>query len=422
MTSDLRRQKTVVLADPRWFGHHPTYFLEFTASLLRLGHRVIGLTVQPEELKKGAKQICETMGLDFSERVIVGKLEEPSRAYLRPGQDHDPISAVMRWKFLRRAITKASQESGAEVDFVFLPWLDSYLRFQPSTQLASQLGKPWSGLYFRNHHFGHSLGAVSKAAKGDRSLRNASLVAVGVLDERFNEAMAAESGKEIIAFPDITNETPPQVPSAFSLEIMKAAEGRKIIGMIGLERRKGLLTMLKIAEAVADSENWYFVAAGQYARDTFSPKEQAYVDSVQAKVDSGELSNLSLKLPGERVNDGADFNSLIRTFNLIYAAYEGFEGSSNALTKGAIFERPLIATRGECVASRVEEFGMGLTITEGSVEEGIEAIRKVLAGVDGEGQPLAKRFQDYHRKHDRKRLDEVFGQLLTLAEGSPTHP
>lgn len=410
--------KTVVLADPRWDGHHPTYFYEFTASLLRLGHRVIGLCKEPEQFQKEAAVICRRKGLDIAERVFAGPLEDPGRAYFRPGQDHDPISTVVRWRCLKKAIAHGEKESGWSTDFVFLPWLDSYIRFQPSTRLANQLGKPWAGLYFRNHHFGFPQSSVHRAAKGDRSLRNASCVAVGVLDERFSEAMAEVTGKEIIAFPDITNENPPEVPSAFALEVIKRAGGRKIIGMVSLEKRKGFLTMLKIAEAVAGKEDWYFVAAGKYAQDTCSPEEQAYAAAIQEKVDSGELDNLYLQLPGERVNDGADFNSLIKVFDVIYAAYEDFQGSSNALTKGAIFKRPLIATEGECVGARVDEFGMGLNIPQGSVDKGIEAIRRVLAGEDWEGKTLGKKFSEYHAKHDRKRLDEVFTQLLAMAEKS----
>ena len=406
--------QTVVLADPRWDGHHPTYFFEFTASLLRLGHRVMGLCREPEQFEKEARLICQRMGIDFETRVFAGQLNDPDKAYFRPGKDHDPVSTVMRWRCLKNAMDTAAKASGYSADFVFLPWLDSYLRFQPFTKLANQLGAPWSGLYFRNHHFGENLNSIKKTAKGDRSLRNENLVAVGILDERFTEIMAQESGKKIIAFPDITNEEKPEIPSPFALEMIKQAAGRKIIGMVSLEKRKGFLTMLKIAEAVRDQEDWFFVAAGKYAQDTCSQEEQAYVLSIQAKVKSGELTNIYLQLPGERVNDGADFNSLIKAFDVIYAAYEDFEGSSNALTKGAIFERPLIATKGECVGGRVEEFGMGLTIEQGSVSEGEAAIRRVLAGEDWEGKPLQARYADYHALHDRKKLDEVFAELLQM--------
>lgn len=419
MSAEERVMKTVVIADPRWAGHHPTYFYEFTASILRLGHRVIGLCKEPEQFEREAAVICKRKGLAVGERVFAGALKDPEKAYFRPGKEHDPLSTVVRWRCLKKAIAASEQLSGWSADFVFLPWLDSYIRFQPSTRLANQLGKPWAGLYFRNHHFGYPQSSIHRAAKGDRSLRNANCVAVGVLDERFNDAMAEMTGKEIIAFPDITNENLPEVPSAFALEVIKRAAGRKIIGMVSLEKRKGFLTMLKVAEAVAGKEDWYFLAGGIYVHETCSPEEQAYVDAVQAKVDSGELDNLYLQLPGERVNDGADFNSLIKLFDVIYAAYEDFQGSSNALTKGAVFQRPFIATEGECVGARVAEFGMGLNIPQGSVEKGIEAIRHVLAGEDWEGKPLSKKFADYYAKHDRKRLDEVFTRLLSMAEKAP---
>ncbi len=42
---------TVALADTKWFGHHPTYFREFAASLRRLGVFVIALCPQPAELE-----------------------------------------------------------------------------------------------------------------------------------------------------------------------------------------------------------------------------------------------------------------------------------------------------------------------------------------------------------------------------------
>ncbi len=410
--------KTVVLADPRWNGHHPTYFFEFTSSLLRLGHRVMGLCREPQQFEEEVRLICQRMGISFEERVIVGALDDPDKAYFRPGQDHDPISTMLRWNCLKSAINETVEASGHQVDFVFLPWMDSYLRFQPSTRFGSWLGVPWSGLYFRNHHYGSDLSLIRRVAKGDRGLKNKNLTAVCILDERFQDAMAKDSGKKIISFPDITNEAAPKEPSPFALEVARRAAGRKIIGMVSLEKRKGFLTMLKIAEAIAGREDWFFVAAGKYAKDTCSEEEQAYVQSVQDKIDSGELNNTYLKLPGERVNDGEDFNSLIETFDVIYAAYENFQGSSNALTKGAIFKRPLIATRGECVGGRVEKFGMGLTIEQGSVQEGEQAIRNVLAGKDWEGEDLTKRYADYHALHNRERLDEVFAELLELGVSS----
>jgi hypothetical protein len=406
-------RKTVVLADSRWVGHHPTYFIEFTASLLRLGHRVIALCPEPEEYGVAAKEVCARLGLEPGDVLRVGKLHEPRLTGILPGQEHDPVSAVMRWRCLRRGINEVQERSGWRAEFVFLAWLDSYLRFQPSKSLPGVvLGLPWSGLYFRNHHFAEKQGLLYAAAKGDRSLRSPLCASVGVLDERFNGRMTEVTDTKVVVFPDITNEEDALETSAFTQEILRKAKGRKIIGMVSLERRKGFLTMLRIAEAVAGREDWYFVAAGSYCPETCSEEEQRYVEGLAGRVARGALDNLHLELPGGRINDGAEFNSLLKSFDVIYSAYEGFEGSSNALTKGAVFERPLIATRGECVGARVEAFELGLTICEGNRAQGEQAIRRVLAGIGWADEPLALRFGDYHRQHDRNRLDEVFAEIV----------
>lgn len=406
-------RKTIVLADPRWAGHHPTYFAEFAASLLRQGHRVLALCPEPEEFRETAVGICERLALDPKETLWVGKLNDPNRAYLRPGHDHDPISTVLRWRFLRKAIDVVQAASGWQAEFVFLPWLDSYLRFQVTSRLPELvLRLPWSGLYFRNHHFSEPRSLWVSRAKGDCTLRSPLCRHFGVLDERFVEAMEAESGKKAIVFPDITNEADAAELSPFAQEILAKADGRKVVGMVSLEKRKGFLTMLRIAERVADREDWFFVAAGMYGKSTCSEEEQAYVEDLAARVASGEISNIHLELPGGRINDGVEFNSLIKAFDVIYAAYEDFQGSSNALTKGAIFRRPLVATRGECVGGRVEKFGLGVTFDQGDVDQGEEAIRRTLVGVDWSDQPLALRYADYHEQHNRRRLDAVMAEIV----------
>ena len=406
--------KTIVLADPRWDGHHPTYFKEFTASLLRLGHRVIALCRKPDELRPAAVATCDELGLDPAEMLHIGQLDDPDRAFILPNKfDHDPLSTAARWRCLRRALSTAETESGWRGEFVFFPWLDSYIRFQPSKSLPSKiLGRPWGGLYFRNHHFGGEISTLRSMAKGDRSLQNQDCRAVGVLDERFTEAMADCSGRPIIPFPDITDETAAEAPGELAAEVTRRAAGRKVIGLIGMEKRKGFLTMLRIAEAVAEREDWYFVAAGVYYEESCSEEDRRYAEEINARVASGELDNIYLQLPGARVNDGADFNSLLCAFDIVYAAYEDFQGSSNALTKAAVFGRPLIATRGECVGNRVEQYDLGLTIPQGDVAAGEEAIRRVLAGIDWENRPLAPRYAEYHALHDRDRLDEVFEKII----------
>ncbi len=408
-------RKTIALADPRWYGHHPTYFKEFAASLLRLGHRVVALCREPDELEPALRATCAELGLDPAEAIEVAPLADPDRAFVFPERiDHDPLSTIARWRCLRRALAGAEAASGWRADLVFFPWLDSYLRFQPSKALPSlMLGRPWAGLYFRNHHFGSAPRLLTTIAKGDRGLRNRDCRAIGVLDERFAEAMSETSGRPVIPFPDITDETDPAALSPLAERVLRQAAGRKVIGMVSLEKRKGFLTMLRIAEAVAGREDWYFVAAGTYCPETCNAEERAYVERVDRLANrEGKLDNVMLKLPGERIPDGAEYNSLIKCFDLVYAAYEDFRGSSNALTKAAVFGKPMVATRGECVGNRVERYGLGLTFDQGDAAGGEEAIRRALAGVGWDGAPLAPRYSEYRALHDRDRLDEVFEEIL----------
>ena len=52
------------------------------------------------------------------------------------------------------------------------------------------------------------------------------------------------------------------------------------------------------------------------------------------------------------------------------------------------------------------------SLSDGNLSQGEQAIRRVLAGIDWADKPLALRFSDYHRQHDRNRLDEVFAEIV----------
>jgi hypothetical protein len=401
-----RTLKTVVLADTRWAGHHQTYLLELTAALLRCGVRIILMCAHPE-------LICERLaaaGVEASEDRVRGVVFQSSnRSFLSKTRDHDPLTTVLRWQRTGKLIRRFEQENDWKADLVFLPYLDSYLRFLPLHIIPDiLLGLPWSGLYFRNHHLEHPPSQLTLAAKGDYLLRSRSCLAVCVLDERFNDRIRQISGKSVIDFPDMTDETPPTdlVPEA--AEIRKLAAGRKIIGLISMERRKGLITLLKAAVAAHEAQRpWFFVATGPILLDTFTAAELAYCHEVKARVTSGELDNLYYNTDGNRIQDGAIYNSIFTSFDIVWAAYEEFEGSSNALTKASRFGIPILATAGQCIGGRVERFAMGATFTERDVSGCLHAISEILTT-----PAHAADFSGYHARHSRARLDEILGDLI----------
>jgi hypothetical protein len=83
-------RKTVALTDPRWSGHHPTYFKEFFASMVRLGVRVIALCPDPDGFRKSAASICEDLGLEVDEWIVTGDLPVTECGFFTRRFDHDP--------------------------------------------------------------------------------------------------------------------------------------------------------------------------------------------------------------------------------------------------------------------------------------------------------------------------------------------
>jgi glycosyltransferase involved in cell wall biosynthesis len=405
--------KLIVVADPIWIGHHPMYFAQFTAAFIRLGAQVIALCPEPGEARReilGA--VSPEVAADLDRHVTIGKIEPARRSLLGGRFEGDPVGTAQRWKQVQREIARAEGLLGRRADLVYFPYLDTYLRFLP-VSLAPEilLGRPWAGLYLRNHHHAAPASlrqAVVMLGKGDALLRSASCRGIGVLDERFIPEMERFTGRTVRMFPDFTDTTLPEEPSVLAREIMAKAGGRTIIGMIGLERRKGLLTLLRAAELAKRRDlPYYFVGGGRIFQQEYTAEEWAGI----LKLANGGLENLHLDPQAGRIPTEADFNSLFSTFSVAWAAYENFQGSSNTLGKAAAFRIPCLASEGGCVGHRVDAYGTGLTIPQGDAERALDAIPLLKEGKDRNGQPLALRHADFQADHSLARLDALLGEL-----------
>jgi hypothetical protein len=130
------------------------------------------------------------------------------------------------------------------------------------------------------------------------------------------------------------------------------------------------------------------------------------IHSLTRKIASGEIDNLHLDPTAGRISNESDYNSLFLTFNIAWAAYEGFQGSSGTLSKAALFGIPCIASTGECIGQRVERYRMGITIPEGNAEAALAAIKQL------ETRDETPRFADYREDHSQDRLDRILAKLL----------
>lgn len=400
---------TIALIDPVWLGHHKTYFIAFVHALVAVGARVLGACPHPAEV--------EFLSELYPGMVFIGKLIDPGGSKILPGRDYDPLLTHQRWVNARRALRSLEKKHDIKAQLVFFAWLDSYLRFMSSPRLArSLIGLPWSGLYFRSQHLrtGGIKSVLAKRLRGDFLLRSANCRAVAVVDEEMVGTIEKFAAKRVMTFPDITDETAgnPQHPLARTVRDMAA--GRRIIGMIGLEKRKGFLTLLRAAQLAKQlGKPWFFAFAGRVYWGTLDEAETTWLrELLQDPPD-----NIYLDPEAGQVPDGEAYNGLAGEFDIFFAAYITalFDSSSNTLTKAAFLRKPVIVSKGSCLEERARDFSLGIPIKDTDHEACVQAIELLLQGKNEQGADLNPKFREYHDRHSHERLRCCMKELVSLA-------
>jgi len=407
--------KTVALIDPIWAGHHPMYFGQFSASFLRAGARIIAICPKPHDAHR---EILEAAGTPACHnRLHLEPLASVKRSFFNGRFEGDPLRTFLRWKNAANAIDSALTKTGWKPDLVFFPYLDAYLRFLPIPSIPDiTIGIPWSGLYLRNHHFAEKpnlLHRLRLLAKGDALMRSASCREIGVLDERFNTAISHHTGKTVVAYPDVTQTLLPPAEPDLVRSIREKSLTRKIIGIIGLEKRKGVLTLMRAAlEAHRLQIPLYFVFAGSFLRETFTPEELAWLETIATRIRNGEIQSIHFDPLAPRIPNEPEYNALFNSFHIAWAAYENFQGSSGTLSKAAAFEIPVIASTGECIGTRVKRHNTGILIPQADSSAALAAINQLAKGLDSNGETLRPDFETYRNLHSIQHLDHILAKLL----------
>jgi glycosyltransferase involved in cell wall biosynthesis len=397
--------KTIALICPDTIGHHETYLRLFTQTLLDAGYRVAAFTPQPEQLTDWAVHTCP----DRLEQLTTFSLVY-SRKYRVPG----PLSIFFDKLAWVRFVAGAIKSAGVQPDLVFHTWLDNCIT-PGLTAALTDLVMPfrWSGLYFHPWYLRQNL-RFARVRRGplstEAALQSHRCPAVAVLDEGIADRLHLRlNGKPVIVFPDPADASPPDRDFSPVREIRERAQGRTIIGLIGaLAKRKGVLTLLEVARQAA-AESYFFVFAGQLMLNSFLPEEQRLIQTwLQALPENCYC--YPQRLPSE-----AQFNAIIDTCDIIFAAYHHFLSSSNLLAKAALFEKPVIVSEGYCMGERVHQYRLGLTVDEDNVPQSLAAVQQLDKQLDfDQGYPTA-RFAEYRQAHSNERLHSAFMQLLAAA-------
>ena len=402
--------KLIVLIDDMWEGHHPTYFKTFCKTLLELNYQVSGFCPEPQEVKEWLSDNCP----ELIENVYLSSIQtlaysKNSISILRP-----TINTLNRWYIAKIAVEKSIATFKKSPDLVFFSWLDNYSGTKLIINLIpliinSIFPYNWSGLLFqpllrREIKF-------SKFRFGFLNpfflLKSSYCKGFAVLDEGIIEKLQNKlPNKQIIAFPDFTDESPLDTSYSVVHEVRESAKEKVIIGLLGsLNKRKGLLTMLRVSQEIAH-QGYFFLFAGKLDSPSFSEDELKYIESIV----SSNPSNCFFYF--ERIPDENKFNTLINECNVLFVAYENFPNSSNLLTKAAIFKKPVISGKRFCIGERVKKYNLGFTISEGNVPECINVLESIYEELSTDFLSNKSYFEEYGQVNSVERLKKSFQTLL----------
>lgn len=419
--------RTIALIDPYQGGHHLTYLRLFSKTLLNLGCRVMTFSYEPNALLNWMTTHCPEISHRFHPFEMRPLQPNPlpllGRVRTIPGIGPVPqVGGILnKWRQATTTIQAGAQQIGHEPDLVFFDWLDSYFNhYLPHHLVDCVFPYNWSGLYFRPGHlrFGRRSLPLLKSPLTHHSLaRSRRCRSVGVVDEWIVDELQQELKIPVIPFPDFTDEAVPDPNYEVVHQIQDKARGRKIIGLIGaLSKRKGIVTLLKAAQQSIDKD-WLFVVVGALSEHQFHqdygqrfPEEYQWVRSLAESNPDNCFFHL------HRIPDESQFNALIKTCDIVFAAYENFPYSSNVLTKAAAFRKPVVASQGYCMGKRVERYQVGITIPEGSVAHCIDAFCDLLSEKSSIATKLVFDFEGLHSSHSIAQLDNAFTQTLDLSD------
>jgi glycosyltransferase involved in cell wall biosynthesis len=407
--SVLNTIKTISMIDWNWVGHHPTFFYHFSTALARIGCRVVPFCIKPEEflerlnkadLPSSVKNlICEPISI-----------KRPVYSSFRPARWRGLYDA---WRFfgaLGRHLRAWERSNGIKIDLVFFACIYDR-QFECIKYADCVFGFPWSGLYLHARSFrmpGSPIPYTGGLPCPEKIFSSRQLHSVAVLDEKAQEPMRKISqGKPVFTFPDFTDIEigGDRSMSGLAHKINDFACGRPVVSLTGhLQWTKGM-DIFTQAAAHPNLQDVFFFLGGEV-----NWREVSLSDKAELQRAWEELPNVYAHL--HRIIEESSLNAVYQVSDVIVAAYRAFPNSSNAVTKAAFLERPIVVSDGYLMAERVRKYGLGEVVPEGDLEALVAAIQKMLQPDYYNNLCKRARWDEYRRDHSVERLNEVFKELV----------
>ncbi len=361
--------KTILLLDNSIVGHKYAFAKLFCKYLLRLNYKVI--LVLPEKTEQIKEELTESEP-EIIEHLFPINLSVNQISKIRIHKKIDPaFNAFLLWLATKRLVKAVEKKSKQQVDVVFFCWLDNYVtNYLPYILVDLVFPYQWAGLYFHPWYlFNTNYNNVSISSQ-DNVLRAKRCIGCGVHDETLRVKLKNRVRKPVLYFPEIADGSSPMKNFEVTEALKEKANGKPIIGLIGLAKRKGVLHLLDVIGEDVDQQFFYFLA-GKVPYEQYSLQEQERIKKIIVQQPD------NVYYYPDYIPEGSAINSLISAFSIVYLVYNNFKSSSNFLTKAAIFKKLAVGINSYWIGENIQKYDLGLTVKGENPSETLQALRKI---------------------------------------------
>ncbi len=264
---------------------------------------------------------------------------------------------------MARRINASLKKSPWHPDLIFNMYLDMYKTgVKPWRKFAAVCRLPWSGIRF----------VPSEPPPGEGYYTLPSFRGMCFLDEAICRAYSKSLPDKNFQFlPDVTNVELTEGPCPLAEDVRIRAAARKVVFLGGcIGGQKNIARWCELI-TLADPKRWFFVQVGEIHVGTFSPLDRVAFERL-----TGTLPE-NLLLHTQYLSDEREFNAVIQTSDILFAAYRNFRISSNMLGKAGCFEKPILVSDGFLMADRVRRYGIGAVVPQDNVQAMLEALEQL---------------------------------------------
>lgn len=390
-------------------GHREAFMQQFSEALLEGGNIVICIMPNTSIIEQWIKNNHP----EFENKIHYYNIKYPINTNNNLGRWGLVKRFISIWKMYTFEIKIIEKKINTKIDFVFYNNIDAFMcNFLPGFVVDIIFPYKWSGLYFHPYNFRKFPDYLKKKTKFsdiDSVFLAKNCVAITIHDEGILDGFQYRLNKKVLLFPETADATPPNSSQLLAKKIKEKANGRTIVGIIGLEPYKGSYALMELVKK-ADSNKFFFAFTGVYKDDYIknlsADRQKEYNDFMQNLPENCIWQTGVLK-------EGEEYNSVFCSFDIVYIMYKNFYSSSNRLTKAAIFNKLVLGNNYGCVGDDIPTYNLGETADEDDIEEQYQKLEILRNKIINNDLPY-EQWKIYATKHSTERLKERFEELLSL--------